>query len=179
MTKLGTTSFSFSLTFFSFQNIMTRNSTRSHNAARSLTTERAETQASSSHREATSPLVVQTSQAPSNTIDRITPTLVGLQWAQRELFELIVELRAKPAPAPTTLIIKKMSDEPTSKVMPTNADNLSATRQPASTTEEPTTLLTCSDIRELIRQEKGVNCRHRMGTAIFYRGNFKAISFWL
>lgn len=70
---------------------------------------------------------------------------MGLQHAQREILELIVDLRAKPTPTPTTPV----SDGLAQGVSPTNVDNLSVAGQSVSVAEEPATLLTCSDIKAL------------------------------
>lgn len=70
------------------------------------------------------------------------------------MLEQIVELKAKLTSACTTSVAEPMSIEPTQRTTHTNVDNLSATRQSISIFEEPTTLLTRSDIEALIRQEK-------------------------
>lgn len=74
-----------------------------------------------------------------------------LQHAQLEILELLVEMRAKLALAPTTAVIDPVFNEPKKGVTPANEDNLSAVRQPASIAEEPITLLTHFNIKALVR----------------------------
>lgn len=63
-------------------------------------------------------------------------------------------MRAKPTSAPTDSTVEPISDELMQVATPTNVNNLSATRQPANTVEEPITLLTSSNIEALVSQEK-------------------------
>lgn len=48
-----------------------------------------------------------------------------------------------------------VSNKPEQMVMPAITDNLLDARQPTRAVEEPVTLLTCSDIEALVRQERG------------------------
>lgn len=62
-------------------------------------------------------------------------------------------MRAKQVAA--TPVNVSVSEGPVQGVTPANADNLSIARQPISMAEEPATRLNLSDIKALVRQEKG------------------------
>lgn len=79
---------------------------------------------------------------------------MGLQHVQREILDLIIELRAKPTTMPAAPATELVSDRPNQGFKPTNTDNLSTTGQPISIVKEPATLLTHSDLEVLMKQEK-------------------------
>lgn len=51
-----------------------------------------------------------------------------LQRAQREILELIVQMREKPAPDSATLVVEPVSEGPVQGATLVNADNFSAMR---------------------------------------------------
>lgn len=63
---------------------------------------------------------------------QLVPSLMALQQAQREILELLIEMRVNPASAPAASVAELVSDGPIRKVTLANSDILLAVRRPTS-----------------------------------------------